>query len=428
MSVVATPAVSAAATDVAVDCFGRKPAIVSCSVPPAASGQAIVLYRLLSGLAGDAYCLISTSRDTATADAIAAKRRLPARVHPLPASVRSSNRILRFVPHFARTALCSLSTVAQRARRIAEIVGAEKCGVIIGCTGDVLDLPAAYLAARKVGLPFYAYVLDFYSQQVANGSATTHRVLSLLERWILKRSAGVIVPNEFLRDEYRRRYQVEAVVVRNPIERDVSAAKDFIGPCGLRSGAGRAIRLVYTGSVYQAQFDAFRNLIDALETLHRPDAELHIYTSQSPAELAAGGLGRSLVQHAAVSSSESVAIQRTADILFLPLAFASNYPEIIKTSAPAKLGEYLTSGRPILAHAPADSFLAWYFKKHECGLIVDRPEPKLLREAIVRLAQDDALCRRLVNNASACGTEYQVEHSRSRFFRAIAAYSCLRGE
>jgi hypothetical protein len=86
--------------------------------------------------------------------------------------------------------------------------------------------------------------------------------------------------------------------------------------------------------------------------------------------------------HPHVDLQESLAIQHDADMLFLPLAFHSPIPEVLRTSAPGKMGEYLSSGRPILVHAPQDSFLSWFFRQHRCGVVVDSPDCGLLADAV----------------------------------------------
>jgi glycosyltransferase involved in cell wall biosynthesis len=50
-------------------------------------------------------------------------------------------------------------------------------------------------------------------------------------------------------------------------------------------------------------------------------------------------------------------------------------------------------------HAPADSFLAWYFRRYECGLVVDRNEPEAVAKALRRLIADPALRRALADRA-----------------------------
>src|SRR5439155_16530435 len=123
------------------------------------------------------------------------------------------------------------------------------------------------------------------------------------------------------------------------------------------------------------------------------------YTSCPPAALDAQGIRGPVVVNGHVPVEEALRLQQSADVLFLPLAFQSPYPQIIRTSAPGKLGEYLASGRPILAHAPADSFVSWYLREHGCGLVVDREDPDALAAAIARLDAEEGLRRELAARA-----------------------------
>ena len=100
--------------------------------------------------------------------------------------------------------------------------------------------------------------------------------------------------------------------------------------------------------------------------------KIHLFTAQPAEWLDANGIkSQQIVLHAHTTHMEVVQAQNRAHIFFLPFAFDSTIPEVIKTSAPGKTGEYLASGVPILAHVPADSFVSWYLKTHECGLVVD---------------------------------------------------------
>jgi glycosyltransferase involved in cell wall biosynthesis len=94
-------------------------------------------------------------------------------------------------------------------------------------------------------------------------------------------------------------------------------------------------------------------------------------------------------------------------------SFDSDVPEIVRTSAPGKLGDHLASGRPILALVPSDSFLARYLREHECGLVVDRDDPEVLAIALKRLLQEPGLAERLARNA--------LERARSEFAPEVAA-------
>ena len=57
--------------------------------------------------------------------------------------------------------------------------------------------------------------------------------------------------------------------------------------------------------------------------------------------------------------------------------------KVIETTSPSKLPEYLAAGRPILIHAPSDSYIAWYGKTHKCAEVVDTPDLETLRKSIL---------------------------------------------
>jgi len=112
-------------------------------------------------------------------------------------------------------------------------------------------------------------------------------------------------------------------------------------------------------------------------------------------------------------------VLRQADILFLPLAFSSGIPEVIRKSSPGKMGEYLGSGAPILAHAPRDCFLTRYMRKHNCGVVCDSPDAIDLRRALALLVDDSELRRTVTTNAVACARrDFSAEDARASFAQA----------
>jgi len=224
----------------------------------------------------------------------------------------------------------------------------------------------------------------------------------------------VIVPNEFLAEAYAQRYGTKPVVIHNPCE-----------GVEVRSGAGESwpahpgeIKIIYTGAIYHAHYDAFYNLLPAIKQIKGPEIKLHLFTAQPPTDLERENICGPVVFHHHLSLSQVIEIQRQADILFLPLAFSSPIQEVIKSSAPGKMGEYMASGRPILVHAPSDSFLSWYFKKHECGLVVDHNEPAALAQAIQRILDDEVLRQHLTKNALArAKIDFSLAVARAEFMK-----------
>lgn len=359
--------------------------VLSHVLPPAASGQAVVLYRLLSNLAPGSYALFSRQRydgGLGTSQEAVATRRLPARYVHLP----RRGYLPEVGPGCLRRLISmtnNLLRAASQVRLLVQVARAERLRALVACTGDLADLPVGYIASRILGIPFSIYLFDDYLHQ---WPARRHRVFARFAEPIMARGAkAIFTPNEFLRDAYRERYGVEGVLVRNPCAEDALAAPP--GPWPAREGE---IRIVYTGAVYHAHFNAFRNLIAAIGRLGDPRVKLHIYTSQPESDLIAEGIVGPVVRHEHVPLVEAAAVQRNADILYLPLAFDSPVHEALQTAAPGKMGEYLATGRPILAHTPSDSFVSWYFCKHRCGAVVNRLDAGELAVALKRIISDDA--------------------------------------
>ncbi|MBV9925977.1 MAG: glycosyltransferase [Acidobacteria bacterium] len=385
-------------------------ALISNVLPPSETAHAAIIQRLLRDLDPESYCLLS-SRDYTSGDAPDYSERLPGRYYYLPPPYQIQ-RGHRFGLKDLRERANLVLGVLVRARHIARILRRERCDRVVVCTGgnEIFDFPGGYLAARMVGARFYAYLLDQYSHMVKFVLGDTF--LQRFEPLVMRGAHAVIVPNEFMQKEVEQRYGVRAAIVRNTC--DVSA---YEGAEHAGSGEEGGGRVVYTGAVGPLQADALANLLAAFDSLGRDGVRLHLYTPQPRSALEGQGVGGGRVvlhEHEPVSAMPEV--QGHADVLMLPLAFRSPYPDIIRTAAPGKIGEYLSARRPILVHAPADSFVSWYFRTYECGLVVDKDDPAELARALERLLTDSALRERLVANAwGRARDDFDLPHARARF-------------
>ena len=389
-----------------------KVAWVSNVLPPSHTAHAAIIHRLLRDRDPETYCLLS-GRDYVTKEQEEWSERLPGRYYHLR-SFRLT-RGYRFGMGLVRVHLNHLLDV-QRVFQIARILRRERCGAVVACTGgdEISDFAAAYLASRMVGIPFYAYLLDQFSHMVNFGMGTT--ILRHLEPTMMRRAAAVIVPNEFLASDVRRKFGIEPVIIRNPIDLSLYEAARRNGP---EVSATGECRIVYTGEVGVLHFSAFHNLLAAIETLDLP-AKLHLYTYRDREPLEQAGIKGPVVFHGQHRLEEMPAIQASADILFLPLALDSEHPDIVRTAAPGKMGEYLAASRPVLVHAPPSSFVAWYFRHYECGLVIERDDPQALGDGIRRLVADAALCRSLSERAwERANADFGIDKARAQIDRLL---------
>jgi glycosyltransferase involved in cell wall biosynthesis len=367
----------------------------------------MILARLLRGFSPDDYVLVRTM-NLSFVDDDAYEQPLPAKTFRLPET---------FVPagpgaSWGRLGARSLMrTIWSRARGIARIVRRERCDAVVACSGgDMLDIPAGWIGARLARVPYYPYFFDRWSQQ-STGSPERRRFAEWWERRIVVDATAVIVPNEFLARELEQSLGARTAVVHNAcvVPHDVGAPP----------AAGDPARIAYTGAVYAANHDTFRNLVASLALLRRA-ARIDIYTAQTAADLEAAGIFGAVRRHDHLPADDIRRVQADADVLFLPLAFESPFPSLIRTSSPGKMGEYLAAGRPILVHAPPDSFVVDYFRRHVCGVVVDRLDPEELARRLHELLGDDALRRQVSAAARARAfADFDIRCARADFARAI---------
>ena len=380
-------------------------------MPPSWSGQAVLIRRLLTGLDPRAYCLLTSDQGRYGSEHT---EPLATRYHRLPAvKTRYASRDNKWL--YGASALLGAATgILRRAVAITRAARRERCERIVAFTGDFHDLPAAFVASRVLRVPLYVYMCDYYSHRELYEPAW-RRLSPSIERVVVRGAERVVCGTDTLADALAQRYGIAPAVIHHPA--DLTLYRD-----GVRAEPDAAeLAIVYTGTIYDAQLDAVQNLLAALERPEAPAARLHVYSGQSEANLAARGLTGRIAIHPHLPAPEIAAAQLAAGVLLLPLAFASEYPEVIRTSAPMKFGEYLAAGGPILAHAPPGSFVAEYCRRHDCAVVVDEPDPARVAEAVAALARDPALRARLVANArERAATDFSIEVAHARFAEVLA--------
>jgi len=388
----------------------RNIAFVSTALPPSASGQAKVLERLIRTRPDCIFWFLSDNLTTFTqrpGEGYGHYLRLSA-----PKPPRIGGELSGAIGAF-NNRLGYQRAVKDRAVEIEGLLRGSQGLAVVGCSGNPFDLAAAAIAARKISAPFFAYLFDDPVFQWPQGPLR-NLAIQLEPAWS-RQAKAVICPNEILANEYAKRTGRPAVVVRNPIDDDAMLET---APAPRQASTG-PVRILYSGSVYHAQGDAFANLTQAMA--RTPGRyRLDVYTSQPPEALANNGLhGPDVVRHDHVGGAEIAEIQRTSDILFLPLAFNSTIQDVLMSSSPGKMAEYLTSGRPVLVHAPAGSFVSEFFRKTGAGYVVDQPSVDELARGLQVLASDGDLCARFAAAARSAAREFSQAESRRRFWRLI---------
>ncbi|MEH3116209.1 MAG: glycosyltransferase [Methylorubrum populi] len=311
-----------------------------------------------------------------------------------------------------------LRSLEARVEVLTERLRDSNVSAVVACSGDHPDLPLGAALARRLGVPFCAYLFDDPVFQWQDGRFDSPHARLMERQWITEASA-ILTPNEELGRTVRIRNEDLEIryplIVRNPIGHNISIQSEARPP----KAVGEPWIIAYTGSVYHAQADAFRNLLEVLEQIDEP-WEIHIASEQDAERIRREGIGSPAIRLlGSLTREEAVSLQRRADVLFLPLAFEA-IPDVIRTSAPLKTGEYLASGRPILVHAPQDAWLSRFFRERGCGVVVDQPKTEPLKAALSRLRHDQNLRQELLRAQVKSAQEFRLDMAQRAFRAAIA--------
>ncbi|MFA5967466.1 MAG: glycosyltransferase [Patescibacteria group bacterium] len=272
----------------------------------------------------------------------------------------------------------------------------DQSDLMIGFSDYGPAMVGTYYIHRATGIPFYIYLFDIYK---GNLLPLTGKILAtIFEPRLIKAAQKIMVTNQETKEFYRRRYGQKVadkiVVIHNSTNPDpYLKLQTPIIP------HQPPYYILFTGNVYWAQTRSLKNLITALDQLTDIDVRLKIYSPSPPEYLKALGIASPKIEYNVAPGSEMPKIQSQADILFIPLSWQTQSPDIINTATPGKLTDFLIAGRPILIHAPETSHLVKYAKENDFAAVVDEENITALQNAIRQLIGDTALAQRLVTNA-----------------------------
>jgi len=396
-------------------------AVLSTSLPPDSSGQAVVLFRLLEKWTGGSYCLLGTHRYVRGETHSDDTDWLAGEYVFLP-TTRAWNRPLRAFPGSRtflrlRWAMSLLGSLFGRLRWLTRALRERKSRFLLACSGDPWDLPLSAVASKLLRIPLGVYLFDWYAYQ---WTAPSLRLLArFFEPWILRSAAVVLTHSPVLASRLSERYGIAAVNIPNPAY-EVNQPKNRKRPPRSRE---RVFTVLFAGAIYAANEGPLRNLIGAAESMTRVPVRIAIHSAQRPEWLreAAERVDVRFGEH--VRSREIHKVLSAADVLFLPLAFSSSLKEVVETAAPAKMSDYMASGNAILVHAPANSYVAQYFRRNGCGMVVDEDDPGTLAESLTELFKKPQLRRALGSAArSRAEVDFAPTIIRDAFVDAVMRY------
>ncbi|MFQ5786414.1 MAG: glycosyltransferase, partial [Thermodesulfobacteriota bacterium] len=259
------------------------------------------------------------------------------------------------------------------------IIAKEKITNLLVIPDQGSLLIAAYLMHRLSGLPLHIHMTDFWEEMLCDRIRKI--AAKLFEKRIFKSANKISVINDYLKNYYMGKYHVRAELIPNSV-----ILEDYKNatPIDLNTDGNKSI--IYTGNVWIPQISSLVDMCTVVNSLE--GIKFLVYTDRSSTELKQKGIYGKNVLVRFARPSEIPAIQKTADILYLPLAFDTPFPTYIDSVSPSKMPEYMAAGKPILVYAPKTSYIANYAKQHGFACVVKERSHDELKEALLTLLKD----------------------------------------
>ena len=221
--------------------------------------------------------------------------------------------------------------------------------LVIPVTPWILSVAVA-LHRQHPKLNLTVYVMDDWQGHHECHQLPYTRRRERLLREVIERSSVRFAVSREMAAHYEETYGQTWLVAHNGVSKQAVRHE--------HSNGIKPSRVFLAGDVNVFRFDAVLAFAEAIER-HNKRRERSIeftvmgeIAEQHRASLSALRAVRLLSRR---SHSECLDAMRTADLLYLPLAFAKRSSRISLYSLPTKLPEYLASGKSVFFHAPKDS-------------------------------------------------------------------------
>lgn len=374
--------------------------IISYFFPPCATGAATVMYNFCRYLPKTSFNIITAKSDLAIHLGIYDKEYiLDCKTTRLPIYKNTS------FDHFRFLLLAIVAGLSYNRNK--------QTGCILAVYPYFCDLLAGYVLHKMTKKPLVIYMHDLCSE--TRRKALAYKFLFFLEKKIFSAAATILIMNKKYREHYLRRGINNLTIF--PPSIDLSEAQDYERFVTFRNDNEGKLKIVFTGSVYETNEDAVLAFLEAAKKARDVQVLFATPTKEGylPSHLKSA---LKKVNVGFLPKKKCLELQKTADVLFLPLSHNYSYPEEMECAFPCKLLEYLAAGKPILAIVPRKSFVEAFIRKYDVGIAVTELSIERVTDAIEELKAEEKR-KRYGENALKTVSLFDAKKQSERLFSMI---------
>jgi len=285
--------------------------------------------------------------------------------------------------------------------RICRVYRKENCNYILSNFPDIYYCYAAYLASRLLKVRFSSYFHNTYLENRPKG-----HMHFFAKRWqprIFSHSENIFVMSDGMKNYYEKVYSIQYKFVTLPHSHNKQRESLKQPLPELKS----PYKLVFIGNFNESNIDATKRVVDAIK--QDKNYQLFFYTPVPNFLLKLRGIDADHITNKGYIEDRYLVDElQKYDICILTHGFTGGYTDVeYKTIFPTRTIPFLLSGKVIMAHSPAFSFLNDFIKQHKCALLVENTSEDEIRTALEVITTDVSIRHELIMNAQAAAQQFE---------------------
>jgi hypothetical protein len=253
------------------------------------------------------------------------------------------------------------------------------------CGSDPNSLGRGLALSEASGLPLAVYLVDDFLAGAQLSENKNHLELaeSSVPKW-LERVDQIFVITEGLQSRIKSLYGLDSTVLNLPYELPSQAIKVI---------NSSSLQIIFVGSLSHFYIDGLRQIASVIDDINNYRSQkISLRLTSSNLSQARNLIGEfdCLVVKSCSTTEDLYQEIASSLICFAPYSFDLKYKEMVASSFPSKMMDYLSVGKFILNYSPDHATSGKYFCANKIPHLVNIEDPNLLRQAI----ENQLKCRR----------------------------------
>lgn len=277
--------------------------------------------------------------------------------------------------------------------KIKRIVKENKITHLIAVYPEPLYLLAASMAAKQLNIPFYTY---FHNTYLVNMKGYRYFLAKKIQPYVFQIAKKNFVISDGMKSYMKKTYPSEIFeTIPHSFESYPTETKQKE-----RTVAKKIWRIVLFGNFNQSNVEATKRFVDTVKKDKR--FSITIYTYAKKVFLKARGIDVNAINYGGYLPDEAFFDTISQyDIGVVTHGFTGTKASIeYQTIFPTRMIPMLLIKKPLLVHAPHDSFLATFVRENNCAALVDQRDSKAIIEQLEKIISDRVYAKELRDNAA----------------------------